>query len=84
MPQKSIPRLWFPRLRIWGGGGGGGGGGGAGGGGGRVGGMMTTLVHRHPEQYLHKSGFTRHLQYFRDGGPSYMMMLDDGDDDDDT
>ena len=43
--------------------------------------MMTTLVHRHPEQYLHKSRFTRYLQYFRDGGPSCMMMVDDGDDD---
>ena len=43
---------------------------------------MTTLVHRHAEQYLHKSLFTRFLQYFRDGGPSYMMMADDGDDDD--
>ena len=43
---------------------------------------MTTLVHRHPEQYLHKSRFVRYLQYFRDGGgPSYMMMVDDGDDD---
>ena len=52
---------------------------------GRVGGgmMMTTSVHRHPEQYLHKSRFTRYLQHFRDGGPSYMMMVDDGDDDDD-
>ena len=47
------------------------------------GGMMTTLVHRHLEQYLHKSHFTRHLQYFGDGGPSYMMMVDDGDGDDD-
>ena len=46
------------------------------------GGMMTKLVRRHPEQYLHKSRFTRYLQYFRDGGPSYMMMVDDGDDDD--
>ena len=36
---------------------------------------MTTLVHKHPEQYLHKSRFTRYLQYFRDGGPSYMMMM---------
>ena len=27
--------------------------------GGGVGGMMTTLVHRHPEQYLHKGRFTR-------------------------
>ena len=34
------------------------------------------------EQYLHKSRFTWYLQYFRDGGPSYMMMVDDGDDDD--
>ena len=32
-------------------------------------------MHRHPEQYLHKSRFTRYLQYFRDGGPSYMMMV---------
>ena len=45
-------------------------------------GMMTTLVHRHPEQYLHKRRFTRYLQYFRDGGPSSMMMVDDGDHDD--
>ena len=48
-----------------------------------VGGMMTTLVHRRTEQYLHKSRFTWYLQYFRDGGPCYMMMVDDGDDDDD-
>ena len=56
------------------------------GGAGLGGGMMTTLVHRHPEQYLHKSQITRYLQYFRDGGPSYMMMVDDGggDDDDDA
>ena len=33
-----------------------------------VGGMTTTLVHRHPEQYLHKSRFTRYLQYFRTEG----------------
>ena len=45
-------------------------------------GMMTTLVHRHPEQYLHKSRFTQYLQYFRDGGPSFKRMVDDGDDDD--
>ena len=45
--------------------------------------MMTTLVHRHPEQYLHKSRFTRYLQYFRDDGHSYMMMVVDDDDDDD-
>ena len=50
-------------------------------GGGVVRGMMTTLVHRHPEEYLHKSRLTRYLQYFRDGGPSYMMMVDDGGDD---
>ena len=56
--------------------------GGCGGGGGGGGGMMTTLVHRHPEQYLHKSRFTRYLQYFRDAGPSSMMMVDDGDHDD--
>ena len=35
-----------------------------------VGGMMTTLLHRHPEQYLENSHFTRYLQYFRDVGPS--------------
>ena len=64
-------------------GGGGVGGGGVGGGGvGGWGGMMTTLVHRHPEQYLHKSRFTRYLQCFRDGGPSF-MMVDDGDHDND-
>ena len=46
---------------FWGGVGGGVGGGGEGEGG--VGGMMmTTLVHRHPEQYLHKSRFTWYLQ----------------------
>ena len=40
-------------------------------GGGWEAGMMTTLVHRHPEQgeqYLHKSRFTRYLQYFRTEG----------------
>ena len=47
---------------------------GVGWGGGGVG-MMTTLVHGHPEQYLHKSRFTRYLQYFRDGGPSYMINI---------
>ena len=44
------------------------------------GGMMTTLVHRHPEQYLYKRRFTRYSQYFRDGGPSYTMLVDDDDD----
>ena len=42
---------------------------------GGVGGMMTTLVHRHPEQYLLKSRSTRYLQYFRDDGPMVMMMM---------
>ena len=37
--------------------------------------MMTTLVHGHPEQYLHRGRFTRYLQYFRDGGPSYMINI---------
>ena len=37
--------------------------------------MMTTLLDRHPEQYLHKSCFTRFLQYFRDVGPSYIAWL---------
>ena len=55
--------------------------GGLGGGEGGGGRGVTTLVHRHPEQYLHKSQITRYLQYFRDGGPSYMMMVDDGGDD---
>ena len=44
-------------------------------GGGGVRGIMTTLVRRHPEQYLHKGRFTQYLQYFRNGGPSYMMMV---------
>ena len=44
-------------------------------------GMMTTVLHRHPEQYLHKSRFIRYLQYFRDVGPSWMMMVVDDDDD---
>ena len=42
------------------------------GGGGR-GGMMTTLLRRHPEQYLHESRLTRYLQYFRDVGHSYIV-----------
>ena len=33
---------------------------------------MTTLLHRHPEQYFHESRFTRYIQYFRDVGPSYI------------
>ena len=45
--------------------------------------MMTTLVHRHPEQYLHKSRFIRYLQSFRNGGSSYMMVVNDGDENDD-
>ena len=44
---------------------------------------MTTLVHRHPEQYLHKSRFYSVFTVtFRDGGPSSLMMVDDGDHDD--
>ena len=39
-------------------------------GGGGVGGMMTTVLRRHPEQCLQKSRFTRHVLYFRDVGPS--------------
>ena len=45
--------------------------------------MLTTMLRKHTQQYHHKSRFTRYLQYFRDGGPSYMMMVDDDDDDDD-
>ena len=33
--------------------------------------MMTTLLRRHPEQYLQKNRLTRYLQYFRGVGPSY-------------
>ena len=40
----------------------------AGVGGGGGGGNMTTLAHRHPEQYLQKSRFTRYLQYFSTQG----------------
>ena len=35
--------------------------------------MLTTLLHGHPEQYLHESRFTRYLQCFRDVGPSYIV-----------
>ena len=54
-------------------------------GGGGVGGHDDDIgtQTRHPKQYLHKSRFTRYLQYFRDGGPSSVMMVDDGDHDDD-
>ena len=75
LPQN--PLRGFDKFGFGFGGGRGGGGGGVGGG------MMTTLVHRHPEQYLHKSRFTLYLRYFRDGGPSYMMMVNGGDEDDD-
>ena len=44
-----------------------------GGGGGMGGGMMTTVLHKHTKQYHHKSRFTRHLQYFRDVGPSLIV-----------
>ena len=33
------------------------------------GGTMTTLLHRHSEQCLHESRFTRYIQYFWDVGP---------------
>ena len=37
-------------------------------------GMMTTLLRKHPEQYLQKSLlFTRDSQYFRDVGPSCVV-----------
>ena len=39
------------------------------------GGMMTTLLHRHPEQYPHESRLKRYLQHFRDVGPSYIAWL---------
>ena len=35
--------------------------------------LMTTLLRRHREQYLQKSGFTRYLQYLRDVGPSCII-----------
>ena len=37
-----------------------------GGGVGGVGGMLTTMLRKHTQQYHHKSRFTRYLQYFRD------------------
>ena len=40
-------------------------------------------ISRSPQPVNDRSGFTQYLQYFRDGGPSYMMMVDDGDDDHD-
>ena len=30
-----------------------------------VGGMLTTMLRKHTQQYHHKSRFTRYLQYFR-------------------
>ena len=39
--------------------------------------MMTTLLLRHPEQYLQKNRFTRYLQYFRVVGPSYIYIYID-------
>ena len=35
--------------------------------------MMTTLLRRHPEQYLQKSHFTHYSQYFRDVEPSFIV-----------
>ena len=35
---------------------------------------MTTLLHKHPEQYFHESRFVRYLQYFRDVGPSCIVI----------
>ena len=40
---------------------------------GGVGGMMTTVLRKQPEQYLQMSRFTRYLQYFRDVGPSFVV-----------
>ena len=40
---------------------------------GEDGGMMTTLLRRHLEQYLQKSRFTRYLQCCRDVGPLYIV-----------
>ena len=34
--------------------------------GGVGGGMLTTMLRKHTQQYHHKSRFTRYLQYFRD------------------
>ena len=39
--------------------------------GGLRGAMMTTLLRRHPEQYLQKNRFKLDLQYFRVVGPCY-------------
>ena len=41
--------------------------------GGGQGGMMTTLLRRHLEQYLQKRRFSQYLQYFRDVGPFYFV-----------
>ena len=44
--------------------------------GGGVGGDDDDIGTQTPrKKYLHKSRFTRYLQYFRNGGPSYMMMV---------
>ena len=37
--------------------------------------MLTTLLHRRPEQYPHKSLFKLYLQYFCDVGASYIAWL---------
>ena len=35
--------------------------------------MITTVLRKNTEQYHHKSRFIRHLQYFRDVGPSLIV-----------
>ena len=35
--------------------------------------MMTTLLHKYSEHHLRQSRVARHLQYFRDVGPSYIV-----------
>ena len=38
-----------------------------------MGAIMTTLLGRHPEQYLQNNHFTWYLQYFPDVGPSCVV-----------
>ena len=40
-----------------------------------MGGNDDDIGTQTPRTYLHKGRFTRYLQYFRNGGPSYMMMV---------
>ena len=55
-----------------------------------LGGMLTTMLHKHTQQYHHKSRFTRYSQYFRDemclrfgdvGDEMKLRFRDVGDDD---